>query len=248
MSFSDEKQRAAILRAIAVGERSADDPEVRDWCERDAGFRSELEEFQRVITTVSRAAELEREVLADTAEWADGDPAPGEELVEATLRRLAAEPPARRTEDPDASGTPGPGVNRPMGLIALFLAAAAALLVYCSIPPDSDDPKLPRKPDLILGSDSIVLMSPVGNVEDLPTFHWEFDLSSGSSFELIIRDPQTGQELYSVERLNVSQWQPPTPIPDDWPDEIEWEVSAVNYVGEVESVSERVRVSIARSE
>lgn len=189
--------------------------------------RADLRERLQGMKDVMRRLDVEgveaRRIIA-TARRSGGFP--GEERIESTIRRLAAESAAPGVRPP--IGRRRWWIGRPLAL----LAAASVLLVlalWWRSGGEATDPA----PILLSGS-RITVMSPSGEVGRYDAFEWRYDapLSAGRYFEVAVYDASGADPLVVSPHLQEASWSPAPDVLVLLPPRMRWEVTVRDAVGQ----------------
>lgn len=237
MSTGEGKTRDEILRDVAIGGLGADDPRVRTLSDSDPAFQGKLEGLTAMIDRLDATAALERQVIRESLRPEIPDSMGFGDQVERTLRLLS-----------DQEDRPEPSARRFGRFPAVLITLAAACLVFVLVRAGAEREEITSPTDqpgqeLMLGSDPIGQLTPRGNVEDFGSFRWAYEKEPGQRFELRILDATSGAEVLPPLFVEANEWTPRATTTDDWPDQIEWEVSVIDVLGEIELTSPRVRSS-----
>ena len=209
MSDSHDDRHGELLAAIAAGERGADEPEAAHLLRSCPKCREDLAALREAARHVERAGDALRAVIAESR---GVHSAPGLDDVAPTLQRLAAE---RRVP------------RRPSRV--LWLAAAALLflvigpLVAYRLWTAGDAPTAP----VMLGSDELELVEPIGEVRDYERFVWKYS-GEPNGFDLRIFDQDAPDAKPLRVRCEEPIWVPDAEARAKLPARIRWTVDALD--------------------
>ena len=199
-----------LLREVAVGDRPADDADVRAVAAEDPAFREDLERIRTVTDRLESAARLETEVLrrADELRGVSGESSVRRALMRATRR-----------------------ADRRFGRFVL-MAAALVIAVSGIIAIDSvlrsrngSGLDIPEGP--YMGGE-LRPTAPVGEVESFDEFRWHDPdgPKSGDTYVVeIYPEGERGAALATSEPLEDTVWNPTREERTGWPVRIDWIVT-----------------------
>ena len=191
----------------------------------DPALLAELEALVRLLDAAGAHEREEVEAACVESEQVPPD------LVANTLRSLAAE--AR----PDAAS--GPREARPTGgdsgsaprVLAWLAGLAAAAFVVWSVVGLRDT----GSGEVMLGSEALGLVRPVGEVERYAPFEWEGRLPTNGYFvvELLSSESSPIPPAHTSSQTELHTWTPSAAVLSELPDSIDWRVQVFDASGQV---------------
>ncbi len=214
MNGKNSPDREEIIRRMAESKKPLD--ELRN-VDLEAA-----EDLERLMGLLDDTGREERHNMAEADATRS---APGDDLVDVTLKAVRQRPSAPR---------------RWTGLLV-----AAALLLFAGLwwmPSKTTPPQ-----NQLLGDSELELLSPNAASSEFGTFEWRGELPEGGWYELYVygaEDPVTAAPRIASPHLAEERWQPSAEEQALLPDAIEWEVRVLDRSGEL---IESRRVSASRS-
>lgn len=205
------RDRDSALERLLTGDLDPDSDEARELFVADPDASSDLQRARGIEAAVRLAGE-ERRSVVDEALGLEG--APGEDKVRQWVQaHLGTAPPAAARTAP---ARPWPW---------LVAAAAAAVFLIWMRPFAAEDAQpAPLDPGPAMGASALRLLSPVGDVELLDEFRWEYELERGQYFQLVVYAGDGAAELAVVDDLEEPSWRPDPQEIETWPSDLVWEV------------------------
>ncbi len=200
-----------ILERIATGELDREDPAVVELCRESEEFRARLAEQSELLAVLEAEGGEEREVLALAAE--DDSAAPGEDRIPTlVLESLVVEPGGRR---------------RSVWVRTVLVAAAVVALLVLQWSRGTDEGG-----ETLLGPPGVELLEPVGEVERVAAFRWDYDLPPGGWFQLTLRFDD-GTSFKTSSRIMRAEWKPEPDLGERLSAGFAWEVTGFGPTGSV---------------
>lgn len=232
MSQHDDAHET-ILGGVLVGDVSIDDRSVTDLLKSCSTCRERLGEMQSLTERLDVAGSFERTEQTYAAAISDAPGLPAvREIVHERLARSARRPRSGR---------------RPRWVAALAATAAVLLIAWfgttLSQRKESGSGSGGSGAEIPLGGrPAIEAIAPLGDDASFTTFRFQYSsLPKGGTFEVHVFDGRgegAVQELDRSGEIAEPVWRPKLEDSTQWPDEIRWEVVALDPQG----------VEIARSE
>ena len=211
----------SLLREVATGELSPLTELVqrlREGCPLCAARMQTHLELQLLLD--DEGQRRRDEILEEALKT---DAFPGDEDVSRVIFGLAAR----------SAGASTVASSRSFTKLAWILGLAAASLLALFLWPEGEATKPTSRGEIRMGApEEEKDFGPEGSVEEWPEeFWWSDELPPGGWFNLVIRDPISGEELVREEDLEVSKWKPDPKPRSQLTDSLHLQVEVVDPTG-----------------